>query len=770
MTIPGINYPTELDTKQNLFFVTDGLRVTLAEDYNPGDTSVFIVGDEDIIRSFDSTGIITLTEQCSDPELRAISFYYSSRTLTSFDGLEILPGFVDVVKPKNVTNITQNVVSLHHNNLKNALIQVETFAGKKGETGLKPLIGTMEQRINYLRKLVLVPKAWFKANRTVGLAPLTVEFTDQSFRLGTDGTSQQVKHIWDFGDETSVSLVSIIDGFVPSNISVAEVSCPAVNSCKVEKIYSEPGIYDVKLTVINNFGTHESSDTVIFPKLINVRFPAPDEATIEIIERSGQILTKGSPESGPYTTYPKIRSPINSLIDVKIKDEIIRPGKAGSYTTDGVNRSYSGEEVKSSNEPIDEVINYTWSFSDDINHTSSKGTRALFGTGGYYDLTLRTDTEFGSYRITTYPQAFDIVEKFNLWLWNFNEDTTESNSYEFGLISETFKVKSNPTIIATSINSSFLDTALNKKQLKKEFLKNNGAIKNSTSASGDGGTALLYWASGRNSLDPVSTEKIIFSRYNGLLDTYTAESEINRPWNWVDLPSAQNLYFILGGITTPIAAGASPTNQNKDKYNLASFSSSKTTLSSSNYKNGANELEKNEVSYDAQGNPEQGHMSVYRSTWHSDAGYFLRNEGTGNFFRIKSFYKTSGNTSELFVDIRKLVDMPGAKFEGELVSLSQGVYFFNNSGSVAAFSSASGTWSTGGPGSSSLAFRSLQDTSIIGFDDSTNTLLATSDEDKTAYLSYDYGTKCFIKFNEIDTTFSSIRERPSGTQWQMYIF
>ena len=75
--IPKTTYPTTIDTNESLFLVGDGLRVVLAEDYNPGDTIITVIGDEDTMRNFNSTGIITLTEQCSEPELRAISFYYS---------------------------------------------------------------------------------------------------------------------------------------------------------------------------------------------------------------------------------------------------------------------------------------------------------------------------------------------------------------------------------------------------------------------------------------------------------------------------------------------------------------------------------------------------------------------------------------------------------------------------------------------------------------------------------------------------------------------
>ena len=111
-----------------------------------------------------------------------------------------------------------------------------------------------------------------------------------------------------------------------------------------------------------------------------------------------------------------------------------------------------------------------------------------------------------------------------------------------------------------------------------------------------------------------------------------------------------------------------------------------------------------------------------------------------------------------------------SRVEGQLVPLSTGVFFFSNSGSVAAYNPTTGVWSTGGPGVNSPAFRSLQDSSVIGFDNEAQTLLASSDNDKIAYLSFDYSTKAFIKFNENDTTFSNVTIRPTGNQWNMTIF
>jgi hypothetical protein len=110
--------------------------------------------------------------------------------------------------------------------------------------------------------------------------------------------------------------------------------------------------------------------------------------------------------------------------------------------------------------------------------------------------------------------------------------------------------------------------------------------------------------------------------------------------------------------------------------------------------------------------------------------------------------------------------MPGpTKLEGELLSLTSGLFFFNNSGSISAYNDVGGVWETGGPGINSITFRSLQDQTVSGFDDVGQKLLAVSDGDKRCYLSYDYSRSAFIKFDANSMTFSSLTNRPPGNQW-----
>ena len=87
------------------------------------------------------------------------------------------------------------------------------------------------------------------------------------------------------------------------------------------------------------------------------------------------------------------------------------------------------------------------------------------------------------------------------------------------------------------------------------------------------------------------------------------------------------------------------------------------------------------------------------------------------------------------------------------------------SGSVSKFDDTATTWTTGGPGVNSLIYRSLQDTSVQGFDDPKDTLLLASDSDKRAYLSFDYSPNAFVKFSEIDLSFKQLSSRPEGNQW-----
>lgn len=761
MNIPtSSNYPTEFDSENNLFVVHDSLRLRLAEDYTPGDKSIKVEGDFLSVARWPETGLLTLTEQCSDLEDRAISFYYSSidRTALTISGLELLPEFTDSVKPKRLTNVTVNVMDKHHNHAKNALIALQEFAGEEGTTDNEPFGPTLEGRINFLRNTVLKPKAWFTATNRIGNVPLEVEFNNLSFRLATDGSDEDVIIEYDFGDHTNstISLVSHIsaDSLVPD--SAVDLLIRDTDGGKIKKVYHQPGMYGVKLTVTNKFG----SDIVYFPDYINARVKAPNAAIVRFVENtSSQEATAGVPPNGPFDTPPMIRSPINTLIQIEVEtgENVSTPGY-----------SFAGEPLNDLGQPIDPVTDWTWSLGDDLIHPNSRETKASYSVGGIYDMKLRVDTQFGAYRITNYENSIDIVENKNLWLWIF-QDASNVRAYEYGLISETFKLTSAPSL-AVVRDSSFLDNENNSEQQIREFNRNTGFAPRSSIGSGLGGTSFLYWASGRGESDPVSSEVIRVVEFDGFSGTYISRPSITRQWNWANLNSSQISYFVFGGVSS-YPPNLSPTNTVLQGMSLGDMTVSSVTLTNDNYLNGAVELENNVAIFDDDGAAIYGNFSAYRTTWKDSTGYILRNDGVGPFFRFKSFYRTEGTSGSPFANIRKLQEIQGpTKEEGELVTMSSAVFFLNNSGSISSFNPEENIWRSGGPGANSLLYRGLQDTTVIGFDNPANTLKAATDGDKRAYMSFDYSANAFLRLSEIDLTFVSLGGRPEGEQFVMGVY
>lgn len=715
MVIPSTtNYPIALDNDTNLFLTHDSLRVELSDDYLIGETSITITDPTGIMDKFPPTGIITLTDQCSDAELRAISFFYGSKTSTTFDELELMPGFIDADKPKNRTNVTQNVYAHHHNVLKDSIIAIEEFVGIKGLIDSSPFGETITGRINYLRKLILSPKAFFVANKTIGIAPLTVTFIDESLHTPTSW-------IWDFGDgsetisSASVSgtnindLTPVIDGVVPCGKTVVVPD----ESKTTTHTYFTPNKYDVTLTIGNEFGR----DSILFPEFITVRAPAPDEATLTI-----------SPT--------KVKT--NQVVNIAVTD--------------------SGEQSE------DEIVQYTWNLSDDLVHNNASETTALYNIGGIYDVKVRADTALGAYRITTVPNAVNVVESTNLWLLAF--DSPSSNlaisktlkTHEFGLNSETWKTSIMPDL--TVVRDHSFTIGYTEEVYQRNLFKRNVLLsQRGSTSSGDKGKAILNWSEDETT--------IRFKQFEPFTEvwssaTFSVGETATQNWNWLGFSDNTNLYLMLG-LDTITDLPSSP-ESSKTKYNMSNGSSTSTSFESANFINGSDEL-----LYLADNLP-----ATYRSCFWGQNGFFARNDaGPGGFFRIRSFYKTDGVLGDVATNIRKLPDIPGtARAELQIVPLTVGIFVFNNSGEVSAYNPTTNIWSTGGPGAGSTNnFRLLQDASIEGFGDLDQPFIATSDGDRNAYLSFDYSPRAFIKFNEADSTFKSVGSRPtSNEQFTMTVF
>ena len=305
--------------------------------------------------------------------------------------------------------------------------------------------------------------------------------------------------------------------------------------------------------------------------------------------------------------------------------------------------------------------------------------------------------------------------------------------------------------LAVKRDSSFMSGYPNLVYQRDTFLRNVSIAQKGTTSSGDGGQSVMYWAEDQTTIRFQQFEpfqELWSSAGLGVGDTQT------KNWNWAGFSSPDAIYILFGldsitGTPTNISLGRS-------QHNMGTLTSTNATYVASDFVNGADDLLTLADSSPA----------TYRTTYQGQNGYIARNEaGPGAFFRIRSFYRTEGDFADVAQNVRKLPDIPGtARTELEIVPLSSGIFVFNNSGEVAAYSPLTNVWSTGGPGVGSASFRSLQDSSVEGFAETSQTLRATSDGDKRAYLSFDYSVNAFIKFNEADLTFSSLGSRPTSNE------
>jgi hypothetical protein len=508
------------------------------------------------------------------------------------------------------------------------------------------------------------------------------------------------------------------------------------------------------------------SDEVEFREFINVRNECPEPANIQINHRSSQNYTSGDP--------PKIRSLANSFIDLEVPDEE-DPSNLGY--------SYGGELLDGLGGAIDPILEYTWDLKDDLPHGNFNKARASYSLGGLYDIVLRVDTTYGSYRITKYEDSVDIVEATNLWMFNYSSHNSDGSgvvrAYEFGLGSETFKTLGNQTLTLTRSNGfldesplsygseDYYDETLSR--AKKEFKNNVEFVPVGTTSSGNKGNSLMFWSEGGVATD---SKEISVKKYNAFDDTYSSSPTIsNRPWNWAALCSPEKVYFLFGQNDT-ILPNQNPAWPKRLDYAISTeLPGSPTNLTSASFENGADSLLEHPSVYDESGVATNGYFASYRTAWKNSTGYILRNSSVNEFFRIASFYKTKGSLSAPFSTITRLPDMTGLpKTEAQMVTLVNGVFVFNNSGEICAWNDTSLVWEVGQASSSSLNFRTVQDYSVSGFDNRSNTLLAASDKDRAAYLSYDYSDKAFVKFNGTDLTFSTTRYRPPGVQFKIGVY
>jgi len=269
-----------------------------------------------------------------------------------------------------------------------------TRAGRYTVTlGVSTAVGSdTATQVNYI-EVEEMPTAAFNATPTSGAAPLTVLFADQS----TPGSSEITDWAWDFGDGTSSTQQN------PS------------------KIYSQAGVYTVKLTVTSAAG----SDVITKANHITVRqLPAADFST-NVTTGAAPLTVLFSDEStagsealstwqwdfGDGTTPSSLRNPshvyaapgiytisltagssVGNDTETKRDYLTVRPAVnfTGTPTAGTGSLSVSFSDTTSLGQL--EVTSRTWTFGDGSATSSEASPVKIYNAPGVYDVTLTLTT------------------------------------------------------------------------------------------------------------------------------------------------------------------------------------------------------------------------------------------------------------------------------------------------------------------------------------------------------------------------------------------
>ncbi len=256
------------------------------------------------------------------------------------------------------------------------------------------------------------PTAAFTASSTVGVAPMTVDFTDQSSEIVTSW-------LWDFGDGTAVS-----------------------TSQSASHVYTIPGSYTVSLAVSGPDGSTTETKTAI----IDVGWPSPaadfttsaasgvapliviftDTSSGNISERLWDFGDGGSSTAtqavyeyttpGTYNVRLTVNGPGGTEAKtgavVVTEPAVTEPRPVAQFTT----------SVRSGNTPLDvpfqdlsggQISTWEWSFGDG-EHSTERNPNHTYKHPGVYSVTL-TVTGSGGTDARTEANYIDVRESEFVW-------------------------------------------------------------------------------------------------------------------------------------------------------------------------------------------------------------------------------------------------------------------------------------------------------------------------------------------------------------------
>lgn len=207
-------YPNMLDDMTSLYQATNNSETKLKQSLSYNGKFVIV---EDA-SGFPPNGLIRIGRRGKADSFELV--YYEKRNDTTF--MNLVRGFAGSIQNTwgiNETYVSNAVVAEHHNALKDAVLNIQSYLGTKDfpeETSLNGMLKTLEFKH-------LAPKPVFKAFPQKGPPGTSVRFQNFS-------NTESIRFIWDFGDGT------ISDERNPTHV------------------YQSEGIYTVRLNMIMSTG------------------------------------------------------------------------------------------------------------------------------------------------------------------------------------------------------------------------------------------------------------------------------------------------------------------------------------------------------------------------------------------------------------------------------------------------------------------------------------------------------------------------------------
>lgn len=225
-----VNFPNSLDDNKTLFVTVNNLRTQLTDNITNSDLVIPVTTTS----GFPTSGFITILSDPTDVT-QAEAIFYDGITATTFNAVQrgasntpaLLHGFGD--------NVDLTVVAEHHNELKNAILELEQFVGVSGSENFLP----QDQQGN------VNVSGFFVTNSGIFNQSLTISGIAVSTEPFNPSQDQQIQGDWNFSSSLTVSGIPVVTG---TSISTEKEGF----SFTSPSVLSQGGVSQISTTGFNN--------------------------------------------------------------------------------------------------------------------------------------------------------------------------------------------------------------------------------------------------------------------------------------------------------------------------------------------------------------------------------------------------------------------------------------------------------------------------------------------------------------------------------------